>query len=146
MEIESEFVERVHEMVWCNVATMDTQGRLRSRILHPIWDRGTGYVGTRRNSLKIRHFEHHPWVSLAYVSNIARPVYADCSVALVEDSATRHRIWDLFKSVPPPLGFDFGGLFADADAPEFALVYFTPWRVQLSDGANLADAKVWRQF
>ena len=37
-EIEAEFIERVHTMVWCSAATVDRQGRPRSRILHPIWE------------------------------------------------------------------------------------------------------------
>ena len=31
------FVEMAHRIVWASVATVDRQGRPRSRILHPIW-------------------------------------------------------------------------------------------------------------
>jgi hypothetical protein len=31
------FVEMAHKIVWVSVATVDVQGRPRSRILHPIW-------------------------------------------------------------------------------------------------------------
>jgi hypothetical protein len=37
-DIETEFIRRVHRVVWCNVATLDSQNRPRSRILHPIWE------------------------------------------------------------------------------------------------------------
>ena len=30
-------VEMAHGIVWCSVATVDSQGRPWSRILHPIW-------------------------------------------------------------------------------------------------------------
>ena len=48
-EIETEFIERVHHMVWCNVATIDTLDRPRSRILHPLWEGTVGWITTRRN-------------------------------------------------------------------------------------------------
>ena len=35
-DIETEFIARVHRVVWCNMATVDAQGRPRSRIVHPI--------------------------------------------------------------------------------------------------------------
>ena len=31
------FVEMAHRIVWCSAATVDSHGRPRSRILHPIW-------------------------------------------------------------------------------------------------------------
>lgn len=31
------FVQMAHRIVWCRAATVDTRGRPRSRILHPIW-------------------------------------------------------------------------------------------------------------
>ena len=51
-EIETEFIERVHSIVWCSVATIDSRQRPRSRILHPIWEGATGWIGTHRNSHK----------------------------------------------------------------------------------------------
>lgn len=35
-DIEALFQERIAEMVWCNMATLDTHNRLRSRIVQPI--------------------------------------------------------------------------------------------------------------
>ena len=31
------FVEMAHRIVWASVATVDTDGRPRSRVLHPLW-------------------------------------------------------------------------------------------------------------
>ena len=42
-DIKEEFNKRVSRIVWCTVATVDTKGRPRSRILHPIWERSTGW-------------------------------------------------------------------------------------------------------
>lgn len=33
-----EFLTRMAEIVWCTATTVDAHGRLRSRILHPIWE------------------------------------------------------------------------------------------------------------
>jgi hypothetical protein len=32
------FVAMAHRIVWCTVATVDSQGRPRSRVMHPIWE------------------------------------------------------------------------------------------------------------
>ncbi|MCB8968188.1 MAG: pyridoxamine 5'-phosphate oxidase family protein, partial [Ardenticatenaceae bacterium] len=42
-EIAPAFVEMAHRIVWCNAATVDSKGRPRSRVLHPIWQ----WDGTR---------------------------------------------------------------------------------------------------
>jgi pyridoxine/pyridoxamine 5'-phosphate oxidase len=76
-EIEQEFIQRVHTIVWCNVATVDSQGRPRSRILHPIWEGSTGWILTQRDSYKSKHLAANPHVSLAYVADITKPVYVD---------------------------------------------------------------------
>ena len=31
------FVEMAHRIVWCSAATVDAQGRPRSRVFHPLW-------------------------------------------------------------------------------------------------------------
>jgi general stress protein 26 len=142
-EIESELIERVHKTVWCNVATIDTRNRVRSRLLHPIWENATAWVGTRRNSLKAKHIEHNPSVSLAYIADVVKPIYVDCFAQWEDESAVRRHIWELFRSAPPPLGFDFGTIFGDADNPEFGLLKLTPWRVELGDATDPKSKRIW---
>ena len=142
-EIEKEFIERAHSMIWCSVATQDTRNRLRSRILHPIWEGSTGWVGSRRRTLKAKHIAHNPYVSVAYISDPAKPVYADCLAEWADDAHTREHVWELFRSVPPPLGFDYGTLFDGPHAPEFGVLKLVPWRIELFDVANTAGRKVW---
>src|SRR5262245_36513051 len=132
-QIEKEFIERVHAMVWCSVATLDTRNRLRSRILHPIWERDAGWIFTRRHSLKAKHLAHHPYVTLAYIADIARPVYVDCVASWEENLAVKQHVWDLFRSAPPPLGFDFGTIFEGAAHPDCGLLKLAPWRIELAD-------------
>ena len=142
-EIEEEFIARVHTMVWCSVATQDTRNRLRSRILHPIWEGATGWIGVRRQSLKAKHIAHNPYVSLAYISDIARPVYADCTAAWEDSLERKKHVWDLFGAAAPPLGYDLEAIFAGVEAPDFGLLKLTPWRIELFDAVNLENRRVW---
>jgi general stress protein 26 len=130
-ELEQEFIDRAHRVVWCNVATIDGRGRPRSRILHPIWEGGTGWVITRRHSFKEKHLAGNPYVSLAYVAEIAKPVYVDCTAGWSEERADKRRIWDAFKGAPEPLGYDPGTIFPSIDDPGLGLLKLTPWRVEL---------------
>ncbi|GAB4204042.1 MAG: pyridoxamine 5'-phosphate oxidase family protein [Roseiflexaceae bacterium] len=143
-EIEAEFVERAHTAVWCNGATIDPQGRPRSRVLHPLWEGATGWITTGRHSTKARHFAAHPYLSLAYVADPFKPVYAECHVAWEDDQATKRRVWDLFKHTPPPLGFDPAIIWPDVDNPEFGLLRLTPWRIELYDLMNQANRRIWQ--
>jgi len=145
-EIESDFVERAHRAVWCSVSTLDTRNRVRSRLLHPIWEGETGWVGTQRHSLKAKHLDHNPHVSLAYIADVTSPVYADCTAEWQDDLATRQRIWDMFKSAPPPLGYDPALFFGSVDGHDFGVLKFTPWRIELVDIGNKADPRrIWRR-
>ena len=45
-DIEAEFMDRIRRVVWATVATVDTKGRPRTRILHPIWEGPIAYVAT----------------------------------------------------------------------------------------------------
>jgi general stress protein 26 len=143
VEIEAEFIKRVHTVVWCNVATLDTENRPRSRILHPIWEGTTGWIATRRHSLKARHLAHSPYISLAYIADIARPVYVECTAEWADDMADKQRIWDMFLAVPPPLGYDPAPIFQSADHPDFGLLKLAPWRIEVADFP--AQRQVWRR-
>lgn len=130
-DIESDFIERVHKMVWCNVATIDSQQRPRSRILHPIWEGSTGWICTHRDSYKSKHLEHNPHVSLAYITNIMQPVYVDCKAEWMTDLNEKRRIWELFRTTPEPLGFDPAHDFINPEHGNFGLLKLTPWRIDL---------------
>lgn len=131
-EIEAEFIDRVHSMVWCNAATVDRQQRPYSRILHPLWEGSTGWLLTHRDSHKSKHLEQNPYLSLAYIrGDIQRPVYADCKAAWVEDQSVKERVWELFKSAPPPLGFDPAPEFESPASPRCGVLRLSPWRIVL---------------
>ena len=132
-EIETEFIQRAHQMVWCSVATVDAQQRPRSRILHPIWEGAVGWIATHPDSHKARHLARNPYVSLAYTTDAMHPVYADCHAEWVDDPDQKRRVWDLFKSVPPPLGYDPALDFVSPESETFGLLRLTPWRIDLVD-------------
>lgn len=141
-EIEAMFLERVHQIVWCNVATINTQNRPRSRILHPLWEGATGFAFTWHNTLKAKHLQHNPYVSLAYVANPMQPVYADCYASWEDDMTHKQRIWQRFASEPAPLGYDAASIFARVDHPDLGLLRFVPWRIEVFD--NPATSYLWR--
>ncbi|MBZ0293978.1 MAG: pyridoxamine 5'-phosphate oxidase family protein [Anaerolineae bacterium] len=144
-EIESEFLERVQKMVWCSVATVDSRQRPRSRILHPIWEGKTGWIGTHRTSYKGRHIDHNPYVSLAYIADVANPVFVDCVAEWVDDPAQKQLVWDLFKNTPEPVGYDPAPIFGDLET--FGVLKLTPWRIDLVTfpfESMATGTKVWR--
>lgn len=146
-EIEDEFIARVHSAVWCSVATVDSKGRPRSRILHPIWEGSTGWIGTFRHSHKSKHLENNPYVSLAYIKDVMRPVYADCVATWVDDLAQKKRIWNLFLNTPEPLGYDPAPIFGSPDDENFGLLKLTPWRialVQFPAESHYLGERIWR--
>ena len=65
-DVEDEFLERVHGIVRCTAATVDTRGRPRSRVWDPIWEGETGRIATNRSTLKTRHLAGNPYLSLSY--------------------------------------------------------------------------------
>src|SRR5262245_66061757 len=95
-DIEQEFLERVNKIVWCNLATLDSKNRPRSRILHPYWEGSTGWIATHGDSHKRKHLDHSPYVSLAYIAEINRPVFVDCTAEWIDDPVQENHVWNLF--------------------------------------------------
>jgi general stress protein 26 len=146
-EIQEEFMNRVHRIVWCTVATVNRQGRIRSRILHPLWEGSTGWILTGRQSLKEKHLAHNPYVSLSYWDQQQQQIYADCKAEWEDSLAEKKRLWELFKTTPQPLGYDPGLFWKSPEDPTFGLLKLTPWRIELSSLNDLiagTPAKVWR--
>ncbi|MBA2680884.1 MAG: pyridoxamine 5'-phosphate oxidase family protein [Ktedonobacteraceae bacterium] len=143
-EIADEFLARVNKAVWCNVATIDGKNRPRSRILHPIWQGEVGWITTRRRTPKEQHLEAHPFVSLAYIADVVKPVYADCKAVWIEGLAVKQQIWQLLQNTPPPLGFDPAPIYGTVDNPDFGLLKLTPWRIEVTSVATVpAERKIW---
>jgi uncharacterized pyridoxamine 5'-phosphate oxidase family protein len=147
-DIKDEFASRVEAQVWCNMATVDRAGRPRSRIVHPLWEGCTGWVCTHRTSFKSQHLLRNPNVSLAYIMKIHEPVYIDCTAGWVDDLDQKQRVWDLFKSTPPPVGYDPSIDFIRPDHENFGLLRLIPWRIAVVTfpaPSHEAGQRIWRQ-
>jgi general stress protein 26 len=147
-DIAEEFEKRVWRMVWCTAATVDRKGRPRSRILHPIWEGSTGWIATGRQSLKAKHLAAVPYISLTYWTPEHQQVYAECATAWEDDPGEKKRIWELYKSTPPPLGYDPGMIWKEGpEDPTYGVLKLTPWRIEISSIMDMMSGKepqVWR--
>lgn len=152
-EIQAEFLARVNQAVYCNMATIDRQNRPRSRVMHPVWEDATGWIISWPQTLKAKHLAHNPNVSLAYLCHdVHKPVYVECRAEWVTDRAEQQRVWEYYQAVPPPLGFDPEPHYGSIDHHQFGLLKLTPWRVELyglsmpaEPGEPDITTTVWRQ-
>jgi len=142
-EIAPAFIEMAHNIVWCNVATVDLQGRPRSRILHPIWEWDgsdlVGWIGTVPTPIKRAHLKASPYVSLNYWEPSHNTCVAECRAAWAFDDETRTRVWNLFLDGPEPVGYD-PKIVPGWDSPtleKFAMLRLEPWRLRVFPGSVL---------
>jgi general stress protein 26 len=146
--IADEFARRVQRTIWCTMATADGAGRIRSRIVHPLWDGKTGWLLTGRQSVKARELDARPWASITYLGDAQEQVHVDCRTSWEERLPEKRRLWDWFKSIPPPLGYDPGLFFTHGvEDPSFGALRLEPWRVELWSLADLMSGKppqVWK--
>jgi len=146
-EIAPAFVEMAHRIVWCTVATLDGDGRPRTRILHPIWGWDgtdlTGWIATARTPLKVAGLEESPHVSLTYWDPTQDTCTADCAASWIDDDDERARLWDRFVNGPEPVGYDPAIIPAWADGPSspaFSGLCLTPNRLRVMPGSAMAGA------
>jgi hypothetical protein len=137
------FVEMAHRIVWASVATVDTQVRPRSRILHPIWEWDgaslVGWVATGPTPVKTTHLERNPFVSVNYWSPSHDTATAECRATFLLDDDTRTAVWDRFLHAPEPVGYD-PSMIPVWDSPtsdSFAALRLDPWRLRVFPGTVL---------
>jgi hypothetical protein len=137
------FVEMAHRIVWASVATVDTEGRPRSRILHPIWEWDgealVGWIATGPTPVKRAHLERSPNVSVNYWAPTHDTCVAECVATWAFDDETRTRVWDLFKNGPEPVGYDPAMIpvWDEPTSPSFAALRLDPWRLRVFPGTAL---------
>ena len=148
------FVEMAHRIVWCSVATVDTTGKPRSRVLHPIWqwdgERLVGWIGTGPTPIKRAHLANNPYVSLNYWTESQDTCSAECRATWHFDDETRIDIWNRLLNAPPPLGFD-PSLIPNWTSPTcdaFAVLRLDPFRLRVLPGSLTrgegGDLLLWR--
>lgn len=143
-DVANAFVEMAHSIVWCAAATVDTDNRPRTRVLHPIWtldgDDLVGWIATGPTPVKLSHLAHSPNISLNYWTESHDTCVAECSTEWFTDEPTKQRIWDLFKNAPAPVGYDPAIIPPWAEGPSspaFAALKLTPWHLRVFPGAAL---------
>ena len=141
-DIQSEFMHRAQQAVYCNVATVDLKGRPRSRLMHLVWEGPIGWVITWPASMKAKHLSNNPHVSIAYVQNPMKPIYVEATAKWVDEVEEKLRIWELHKTIPPPLGFDPEPGYGTIENKYYGLLQFTPWRIELAELHS--ESVVWR--
>ena len=86
-QIAPAFIEMAHSIVWASVATVDENGRPRTRILHPIWEwDGTdlfGWIATVPSPVKKAHLAVHPEMAVSYWTTTHDTCTAECSGRVV---------------------------------------------------------------
>jgi hypothetical protein len=105
--------------------------------VHQLWEDSVGWITTDRNSFKGRHLRSNPYVSLGYVSDVAKPMYVDCLASWADGPDEKQHVWDLCLRHPEPVGFDPAPIYGAVDAPgatgiSFGVLRPTPYRVVLT--------------
>ena len=146
-ELLPEFDARVRRIVWAQMATVDKLGRPRMRVVHLVWRGTQGFLTTTPGSPKLQQIAANPNVSVGYWDNKQLTVTANCTAALVTDSAEIREAFSLFSSEPEPYGFDLAAIWGGSpDDQRFALVRLEAWQIELAGYPTLWnwESKVWR--
>jgi hypothetical protein len=143
VETAPAFVAMAHQIVWCSVATVDVEGRPRSRILHPIWqwdgEQLVGWIGTSPTPTKRAHLEASSYASLSYWAPSHDTCVAECRVTWAFDDSTRTMVWELLRNAPPPVGYDpaIVPAWGSPTSSTFAVMRLDPWRLRVFPGSVL---------
>lgn len=145
-DIAAEFMAAVQDQVWCSAATLDTENRVRSRVLHPIWElidgKAVAWIATGRTSPKANDLAHNPNISLTYMKDPLKPVYIDGIGEWIDVTSEKIRIWNLLGSTPPPVGYDPAPFFNTVENPFYGVLKITPRRIELAD--LFGERQVWQ--
>ncbi len=139
------FVTMAHRIVWATVATVDPEGRPRTRMLHPIWewdgDRLTGWIATSPNSPKAAHIAGQDRVALTYWDETHDTCTADCRAVWETSDEDRQAGWDRFANAPEPVGYSPSIVpsWTSPTAPEFGILRLEPSRLRLMPGSLMLE-------
>jgi hypothetical protein len=141
------FVEMAHQIVWCSAATVDAEGRPRSRVLHPLWQwDGTslvGWIATGPTLTKRSHLEAHPYLSCNYWAPSHDTCVAECRAEWRLDDETCTWLWDAFKNAPAPVGYDpaIVPVWKEPTSESFAALRLEPWRLRVMPGSVMLQGR-----
>ena len=136
-----------HTIVWASVATVDAEGRPRSRVLHPIWEWDgealTGWIATSPQSPKARDLAEQPDISLTYWDPTHDTATADCTTSWDETPELRQAGWDRFANGPEPVGYDPSIIpfWPDPQVPDFGVLRLEPTKVRVMPGTMMTKGE-----
>ena len=151
-DIAPAFRDMAHGIVWATVATVASDGRPRTRILHPIWEWDgsslVGWIATGPDSPKGAHLASTPLVSLTYWDPTHDTCTADAEASWHNDDATKSWLWDRYKNAPAPVGYDPAIIPAWApgpSSPSFGALRLDPTAIRVIHALDFANATSWRR-
>jgi hypothetical protein len=75
-------------------------------------------------------------------------IYVEATAGWLDDPADKKRVWDLYKSTPPPLGYDPGMIWREGPVDgDFGVLKLTPSRIELFSIGWLMQGKpplIWK--
>ena len=139
--IADEFHRRVAKTIWCTLATVDTRGRARTRIVHPVWDGPVEWLGSRAGTPKLAHLAQRADVSLLYWDPDHQQVTIDARATIESSPAARHDAWAALQQPAPPYGFDPAPIWPGGpDRDDFVAIRLVARRIELFG----APPQVWK--
>jgi hypothetical protein len=149
------FLAMAHRIVWCTAATVDAQGRPRSRVLHPIWEFDAeslvGWIATGPTPIKLTHLQASPFISCNYWASDHDTCVAECAASWINDADGKTTVWNKFLNGPEPVGYDPSTIPAwdRPESPAFAGLRLDPWRLRVMPGsvmmAGSGETLVWNK-
>ncbi len=146
-DVAPAFRDMAHRIVWATVATVATDGRPRTRVLHPLWewdgDRLVGWILTSPRSPKRADLDNESRVSLTYWVPEQDTCTAEAEVTWVLDDDGRRAAWDRFASAPEPVGYDpsIVAPWTSPDVDAFGALRLEPTLLRVMAGAVMLQGR-----
>ena len=141
------FVEMAHRIVWCTAASTGSDGRPRTRVLHPIWEWDgsalTGWIATSPASPKAAELAAVPALSLNYWAPDHDTCLADCDAVFESDPDDVAAGWRRFADGPEPVGYDPSIIpgWDGPGSPHFGVLRLTPHRLRVMPGTLMTQGR-----
>jgi hypothetical protein len=139
-DVAPAFLEMAHRIVWATAATVDTDNRPWTRVLHPLWtwdgDELTGIVATSPLSPKRKHLDAHPYVALTYWQANHDTCSAQCHASWDLTEEGRASGWEALATAPQPVGYNPALIpgWDEPASPGFGILRLKPWRLHVMPG------------
>jgi general stress protein 26 len=143
---QDEMLGIVREAMWSFLATADGE-QPRVRVVHPVWDGFTAYIGTGPKSAKAKQIESNQNTEMFYWTKdtfkhltVTGPGY------FVTEQAEKQRVWELFKTQPE--GYDPGMIWQGGPDETFGVLRIDPDRIEITgmfEQMQGTKPRVWRR-